>query len=77
MIVTWYDNDVWFVADPLISVQFTDQHDPVLSHGHVVGTGDGCQLVVTRVIDDDLGHVDKELLLTDLTDHQDGNEEDC
>ena len=56
-VVTRYDDDVRLVADPLISVKFTDQHDPVLGHGHL---GDENS--------PDLRHVDQELLLTDLTD---------
>ena len=32
--LTWYDDDVWLVADALVAVQLRDHHDPVLSHGH-------------------------------------------
>ena len=66
-VVTRYDDDIRLVADPLISVKFTDQHDPVLGHGHLGDVDEDSP---------DLRHVDQELLLTDLTDSQDRNEED-
>ena len=35
LVRTWYDSDVRFVADTLVSPQLRDYHDPVLRHGDV------------------------------------------